>query len=132
MKIIKNSIVKNLHSFQFAVRGLGFIIRHENNIKYQILAGIIVVIAGVYFGLNLMEWVAITIAIGLVLMAESFNTAIEVLLDIVHPDYHKKVGLVKDISAGAVLLISIAAAIIGVIIFGPKLIAQINGTQMFQ
>jgi len=67
------------------------------------------------------EWIVIAIVSGMVLMAEMFNTAIEVFLDAKYPNKNKAVGLVKDIAAGSVLLAAIAAAITGFIIFVPKI-----------
>jgi diacylglycerol kinase (ATP) len=63
----------------------------------------------------------LTLAIGAVWTAEAFNSSIEFLVDLVHPEWHEHAGRIKDLSAGAVLLISIASAVIGILIFGSKL-----------
>jgi diacylglycerol kinase len=68
-----------------------------------------------------LEWIAISVAIGLVLIAEFFNTAIESLADFVSPGFHKDIGRIKDISAGAVLVAVLIAVIIGILIFWPHL-----------
>ena len=67
------------------------------------------------------EWLVIVTMIGLVLMAEAFNTSLEKLMDILHPELHPKVGKAKDIAAAAVLIIAVAAAIVGITIFAGKL-----------
>lgn len=123
MKNLKNSIQKCITSFGYAFKGIGYLLKNENNIRYQLVAGAIVIGLGAYLEITQSEWMVLIILIGLVLMAEAFNTAIEKLCDIVHPDHHPKIGIVKDLAAGAVLLISIAAAIVGVIIFGNKLLS---------
>jgi len=68
------------------------------------------------------EWMFQILAIGLVLVAESLNTGIEKLSDFIHPEYHKQIGRVKDISAGAAFFAAIFAVIIGLIIYLPKFI----------
>jgi diacylglycerol kinase len=122
MKNLKNSLQKCVKSFDYAITGIGHLFRHGNNIRYQLAAAAIAVLLGVYLEVNNTEWHIIITLIGLVLMAEAFNTAIEVLCDIVNPDWHVKIGMVKDISAGAVLLISISAGLVGLLIFGDKFI----------
>lgn len=121
MKNLKNSIQKCLTSFGYALNGIRYLFKHENNIRYQLLAGAVTIALGFYLKVSATEWLILLIFIGLVLMAEAFNTAIEKLCDFVHPDQHPKIGIIKDLSAGAVLLISITAAIVGVIIFGSRL-----------
>ena len=70
--------------------------------------------------LSVTEWLFQTLAIGLILVAESLNTAIEKIADFVHPEYHKQIGHIKDISAGAAFFAAIFAIIIGLIIYIPK------------
>ena len=122
MNALKNSLVKNFKSYHYAIRGILHVFGHENNIRYQSVAAVITIILGFSVGLNPMEWLWIILMIGLVFMAETFNTAIEKLIDHVHPQHHPAIGLVKDISAGAVLIISITAAVVGFILFINKII----------
>jgi diacylglycerol kinase (ATP) len=122
MKNLKSSLQKCLVSFGYAFKGIGYLLKNENNIHYQLIAGAIVIGLGVYLDVNKSEWMVLIILIGLVLMAEAFNTAIEKLCDFVHPDHHPNIGIVKDLAAGAVLLISITAAVVGVIIFWGRFI----------
>ena len=91
--------------------------------KIHVVATILVIILGIYLKLNLIEWSIITIAIVIVISAELFNTAIETIVDMVSPQKNEKAKLAKDISAGAVLILAIGSAIVGFIIFLPKIIA---------
>lgn len=122
MKRVKDSIRKNQKSFGFALKGIRFLILKENNTRYHMIAGIGVVITGFYLKLNVIEWSILTSLIGLIFMAEAFNTAIEKLSDKVEPNQNEDIGLIKDISAGAVLIVSIATAVIGVLLIGSKLL----------
>ena len=80
---------------------------------------VLVIIAGIGFGITRMEWVAVILCFGMVISAELFNSAVERLTDLAHPDLHPLAGKVKDIAAGAVLVTAIAAAAVGLIIFLP-------------
>jgi len=86
---------------------------------------VLVVIAGLLFRISTTEWIAVLFAIGFVLAAEAINSVIERLSDVVQPEIDDRIRDVKDISAGAVLICTIAAAVIGIIIFLPKLITLI-------
>jgi diacylglycerol kinase len=90
--------------------------------KIHALAAVLVVIMGITVDLTVVEWCLVLIAFGLVLGAELLNTAIENLVDLVHPGFDERAGKVKDIAAAAVLVCAIIAAIIGCIIFIPKLL----------
>ena len=116
MKALKNSLIKNFKSYGFAINGIRHVIGHENNIKYQTLAAITIIIIGLYLDLTLMKWVVITLCIGLVLMAELFNSAIEKIVNLINPKYSKEAGLIKDIAAGAVLIIATSTLIVAVLI----------------
>src|SRR5699024_12485109 len=99
-----------LHSLQF------FPTRRSSDLT------LFIVIIGFIFKLNRFEWMSILIVIGLVIHAELLNTAIEKLLDYTKPEIHPKAKIIKDMAAGAVLIASIIAAIVGIIIFLPKLL----------
>jgi diacylglycerol kinase len=109
-------IPKTFKSFKYAIRGLSNVIRYENNAKVHLLATITVLIAGFYLRISFRDWCLLLFAVGMVWIAETFNTAIEKLVDLVSPEYNEKAGVVKDIAAGAVLLASITAVIIGGIV----------------
>jgi len=110
-----------LTSIGHGLRGIGYTLRTQPNMRLHLLAAIAVAIAGALLRISAGEWYAVIIAIALVSGAELFNTAIESLCDAVHPELHPLIGHAKDTSAGAVLVASIAAGVIGLIVFGPKL-----------
>lgn len=110
-----------LRSFGYAFRGLGAMLATQANARIHAAATVIVVGAGWWFALSLLEWCAVVLAIGVVWTAEAFNTALEALVDLASPETHPLAGRAKDVAAGAVLCASIGAGIVGAIIFLPKL-----------
>ena len=116
------TLKKRLKSFTFAFNGIRLLITHEHNAWIHCFAAICVITAGFYFHLNQTEWIAVIFAIGLVLSAEAVNSSIETLCDLVSPEYNENIKKTKDLASGAVLILAITAAIIGLIIFIPKLI----------
>ena len=117
------SIKKRLRSFRFAIIGIKNLIINEHNARIHLTALLVVIGLGLFFKLELMEWVAITIVSGIVILTELINTAIENLADIVEPKWNEKIGKIKDYSAGAVLVSAIVSVIVGSVIFIPKFIA---------
>lgn len=123
MKNPKDGFLKGrLRSFKFALKGTWLLITTEDSIKAQLFVAILITILGSYFNISNTEWMFQFLAIGLVLVAESLNTAIEKLADFVHPEYHKKIGIIKDIAAGAASF----AAFTSLIIAGFIYISKIN------
>ncbi|MCD8167608.1 MAG: diacylglycerol kinase family protein [Bacteroides sp.] len=114
-------IKKRIKSFGYAWRGLSGLILKETNARIHTAAAILVVICGFILDLSASDWCLVVLCIGSVLAAEGFNAAIEKLVDLVSPDYHPLAGKAKDIAAGAVLITAIAAAIVGFVIFIPKI-----------
>ena len=117
------SIKKRLQSFRFAIKGVKNLIINEHNARIHLTALLVIICLGLFFKLELMEWVAITIVSGIVILTELINTAIENLADIVEPKWNEKIGKIKDYSAGAVLVAAIVSVIVGGIIFIPKFLA---------
>ena len=117
------SFKKQLKSFTFAWKGILTCAGHEQNITFHLIAAIRVLAAGFCFGISRTEWMVVMLCIGTVIAAELFNSAIERLVDMVSPEWQKIAGEVKDIAAGAVLITAIAAAIVGMIVFLPYVIA---------
>lgn len=113
---------KRIKSFQYAFNGIKLLVTKEHNAWIHCFAAICVLIAGALLGLSRMEWVAVVIVIGAVLGAEAVNSSIEALADLVSPEYNEAIKRTKDLAAGAVLLMAIAAAIVGLIIFIPKIV----------
>lgn len=88
----------------------------------QSVLGLIAVAFGFLLDISKTEWVAICIIIGLVLAFETFNSAIESIVNLVSPEYHPLAGKIKDLAAGAVLILSITSVVIGLLIFIPYLL----------
>jgi diacylglycerol kinase (ATP) len=118
---IRNSLLKTARSFTYAFKGIYLVVRFENNTRVHLFATIIALILGVVCRLSILEWALILMQIGLVWAAEIFNTALEKLVDLVSPGFNPKAGAIKDIAAGAVLVISIMALAVGVLVFGSKI-----------
>ncbi len=118
----KESFFKNrLKSIWFACKGAVLLLKTEASIQIQFVIALLVIFAGFYFDISPIEWVIQILAIGLVMSLEGLNTAIEKLADFVHPENHKKIGFIKDISAGAVFFAALAAILVGLIIYYPKI-----------
>ena len=108
-------------SFGYAVKGIRVLLKTQVHAKFHLFATVIVIAAGLYLSLSIPAWCILILSIGAVWTAEAFNSSLEFLVDLVHPDWHEDAGRVKDLAAGAVLLISIASAVIGILIFGSRL-----------
>ena len=113
-------IINRLKSVGYAFKGMLILIRTEASIKIQLAIAIVMTIAGFYFEISKTEWIAQLSMIGLVMSIEGINTAIEYIADFVHPEHHHKIGLIKDVAAGAVFIASVVAVIIAGIIYIPK------------
>ena len=113
---------KFLKSFIYAIHGIWSAIADQRNLKFQLGVAIIVVGAGFYLGIASMEWCVILLCIALVIGLELVNTALENLVDLVTMERNPLAGKIKDIAAGAVLIVSIISLIIGLIIFRKYLI----------
>ena len=117
-----NFVLNRIKAVKYAAKGFWILITSENSIIAQIIIAITVTIIGFIMQISATEWLFQIFAIALVLVAESLNTAIEKIADFIHPEYHKKIGHIKDISAGAAFFAAIFAVIIGLIIYIPKFI----------
>ena len=117
----ENGFVKGrVKSLKYALRGMWLLVSTEHSIMVQIAIAIVMTLIGWWLDISATEWILQILAIGLVLVAESLNTAIEKICDFIHPDYDTRIGFIKDISAGASTFAAIAAIIIGLIIYLPK------------
>lgn len=114
-------IKRRIQSILNALNGIRILITTEIHFKLQFFIAFIVIFLGVIFEISAIEWMIQCLIITLVLVAEAFNTAIEKMADFVHPNYHKKIGLIKDIAAGSVLITAILAIILGAMIYIPKI-----------
>lgn len=113
---------KRMLSFKYAFKGIWVVVSSEINFQIHLIAAIIALIMGFYFNLTKGEWIVILLCFAIVMAAEAINSAIEKLVDLVSPGIHPQAGKIKDIAAGAVLITAIIAAIIGCIIFLPKIL----------
>lgn len=117
----KWSFQSRLISFKYAFNGFKLMFIGNPNLIIQSVVAFLVLIFAIIFNFSTLEWAIILICIAMVLAAEIFNTAIEILSDFVCQENNDKIAKLKDISAAAVLLLSIFSAIIGLIIFIPKI-----------
>jgi len=114
-------------SLQYAFRGLGYVIRHEKNFQNELVVGILVVFAMIYFELAKWETVLLFLVIMVTLIMELLNTVMERVVDMLKPSVHPYAKLIKDLMAAAVLVTSILAVVVGIIIFYPHLKALFSG-----
>ncbi|HMJ69004.1 MAG TPA: diacylglycerol kinase family protein [Cyclobacteriaceae bacterium] len=115
-------IRKHLASYRYAVRGIWLAFRHESNMVFHFIAAMAVVVTNYLLGVSRIEWVITVMLIGVVWMAEIFNTAIEKLADRVTRDNDPMIGQAKDLAAGAVLIICLIAVACAMIIYLPYLL----------
>lgn len=115
------SFKKRMVSFKYAFNGLKIILATQHNFMIHLVVAVLVTAAGLIFQIAILEWCIIVITIAIVLIAESFNTSIEKLTDLVSPEYNIQAAKIKDIAAASVLIAAIASVIIGLTIFLPKI-----------
>ncbi len=116
-----NYFKERLASFKYAIAGIVDIIKSQANPKIHLIIASLAIVGGIYLNISIVEWCMIILCIVLVLSAETFNSAIEYLADLATPDYHLLAQKTKDAAAGAVLIAAMGAAIVGSIIFLPKI-----------
>ncbi|MBQ0786109.1 MAG: diacylglycerol kinase family protein [Oceanihabitans sp.] len=114
-------LVNRLKSVKYAFKGAFLLVTTENSIKVQFCIGILMSLLGFYYQISTTEWILQILCIALIMALEGMNTAIEEIADFIHPEYHTKIGLIKDLAAGAVFIFAIAASIIGCLIYIPKI-----------
>ena len=115
-----------LYSFKYAFEGIITSIGTERNMKIHVTIGTLVIILGFLLKISQLEWFIIIMLIAAVISAELFNTAIEVVVDMITLEKNENAKRAKDIAAGAVLTVAIGAAIIGLMIFVPKIIVLLK------
>jgi len=111
-----------LKSIVFAFKGALKLITTEHSVMVQSSLVVVMSIAGFYFGISREDWMFQIFAFGLVLSVEGLNTAVEKIADFVHPDFHERIGFIKDIAAGAVFFAAMTAIVIGALIYLPRLV----------
>lgn len=120
-RMLKVKTKKLANSFKYAGRGIISSLKTERNMKIHFLIMLLVITLGILLKIDKYEWLICVICFAIVIAGELFNTAIEVTIDIAMPYRNEKAKIAKDISAGAVLILAIASAIVGLIIFVPKI-----------
>jgi len=104
-------------SFRVAWRGLLYTWKTQGHLKLHVLAGLAVVLCAWRAGLSRLEWLVLILTIGSVIGAEMLNTAVELVVDLVQPNFHPLAGIAKDVAAGAVLISTLQAVVVGALLF---------------
>jgi diacylglycerol kinase len=119
-----NYIKKRIQSFGYAFQGLGTLFRETPNAQIQLIAAIVAVMLGFLLHISSEEWLAVIIIIGLVLALEAINSSLETLADYAcNKEIHPLIRKVKDLAAAGVLLAALAALVVGIVLFLPKIIS---------
>ena len=108
-------------SFAFALEGIWGEFKKGGNFRIQVFMGVAATILGFIFKISEQEWFSLILVIASVLILELINTAVEAIVDMISPEIQEKAKIAKDVSAGAVLVSSIAAVFVGAILFLPKI-----------
>lgn len=115
-----------VNSFKYASEGIKQSYKGEQNLKIHTFIAVLVIVFGFFLKISYVEWLVCLVLIGLVLMAEFFNTAIEYVVDLASPKIHPLAKAAKDTASAGVLMMAIISAIIGLVIFVPKLLEFIG------
>lgn len=124
-KVLDKKRLRN--SFKYAFEGVSTAYKTEQNLRIHTIVAILVVIFGFLFKISHLEWFICLILIGLVLMAEFFNTALENIVDMITQDVNPYAKKAKDMASSGVLAMALISAIVGLIIFIPKIVHLIGG-----
>ena len=119
-KDTKFSVHAHIKSFQFAFQGLVYFFKVEYNAWIHLVATIVVIGLSIFLGISPAEAIALTIAIALVWITEMLNTCLEKAMDLISKEYDIRIKVIKDISAGSVIVAALAALVIGLVVFLPK------------
>jgi diacylglycerol kinase len=118
-------------SFGQAYRGILYSWKTQRHLRFHIFAACVVLIAGWWVKLTRWEWAVLLLTISGVIAAEVMNTAIEIVVDLVQPNFHPLAGMAKDVAAGAVLVTAIQAVAVGVVLFGQPLVQWVQMLSKF-
>jgi undecaprenol kinase/diacylglycerol kinase (ATP) len=114
-------------SLTHAYSGLCYTIRTQRNARIHLCAGAVVIIVAVWLGVSVVELSLLVLIIGAILASETVNTTVEAIVDLLSPEWHERAKIAKDIAAGAVLVLSLTAIVIGLLILGPPLWSKVLG-----
>ncbi len=124
------SFKKLVKSFKYAINGIKSAIKSEQNLKIHFIIMELVIIMALFLNISTFEWLIILVCFMCVISSELFNTALEECVDLASPKFNELAKLAKDIAAGAVLITAFFSAIIGLIIFLPKIIIFVKGLML--
>lgn len=110
-------------SFRYAFAGLRYLLRSQRNARIHVGLALAVTMLGLLINISRVEWLALTLAITMVIVTEGMNTAIEAAVDLAAPDYHPLAKIAKDVAAGMVLITAFASVVVGLIVFLPHLLS---------
>lgn len=114
-------MISRIRSFGYAAAGLAYLLRMQPNARIHLGVSVFVIALAIWLGVDAVAWTMLVFAIAMVWVGESFNTSVEAILDLLHPESHPLAKAAKDVAAAVVLLASIAATVIGLLILGPPL-----------
>jgi len=117
---------RTLYSFRHAGRGLAWALSSQANLRVHFVAAAVVLIAALVLGFSVIEFVGLVLCFTVVVVAELFNTTLEVLIDYAWPEHHPMIGRAKDVAAAAVLVAAAGAAIVGILLFARHILLQIS------
>lgn len=115
-----------VESFRFAFAGLWYALRTQRNTRIHLIIAAGAIALGVWLGLPSTQWAVLALTIGFVLVSEMLNTVAETLVDLISPSHHPLAKVVKDVTAGAVLLTAIISVVVGLVVLGPPLWARVS------
>ena len=118
-----------LESVNCAIEGILWTARSQKHMRWHFLSAAAVLFAALFFKVPTVDFLLLTLAITVVLFAEIINTAVEVVVDLVSPDYHPLAKQAKDVAAGAVLLATCGAAVVGYVVFSSRIFAAVPGKE---
>jgi diacylglycerol kinase len=118
---MKSEISRLHRAFKYAWEGVLFLFRNEPNARIHLALALAAAALAWWLGFSAIEWAILVITIGLVFAAEALNTAIEALTDLVSPDYHPQAKAAKDVAAAAVTIVAVAAVIMALFLYLPKI-----------
>jgi len=117
-----------LRSFGYAFAGIAYIVRTQRNARIEIAIGVAAIALALWLGLSLLEWAVLAITIALVLALEWINTSLELAVSLASPDRHPSAKAAKDVAAACVLLSAVTSVVVGLLLFGPRLVERFAGT----
>jgi diacylglycerol kinase len=124
--MIRTFIRSRIRSFKHAFAGIWYVLRTQKNAWIHLFIMVMVVILAAWLRLSLVDWAVLVLSIGIVWLAEFFNTSIEAIVDLVSPQRHPLAKVSKDVGAAAVLIAAVAAAIVGIFVLGPPFWARMQ------